>query len=77
MTEFYSDGFTSNRCVVVGHNVDHKELIQFSECLNLLSNDISPGNARYYGGEIRKNKNSHFAHVAIATEGVGLVFFKY
>jgi len=72
LRDFYQRGFTSNRASVVGYNVDHADLTDYVRQIEFPSGDPPAGNNIYYGGEIRKDKNSYFAHVAIATQGAGL-----
>lgn len=72
LRDFYRRGFTSNRASVVGYNVDHADLTDYVRQIEFPSGDPPAGNNIYYGGEVRKDKNSYFAHVAIATQGAGL-----
>ncbi|KAL0270920.1 UNVERIFIED_CONTAM: hypothetical protein PYX00_008190 [Menopon gallinae] len=71
LREFYNQGFSSNRAAIVGYNVAHKDIVNFAESFSLSGCDPPEGNSTYYGGEIRKEKNTYFATVAIAGQGVG------
>lgn len=66
-----SKGFTANRAVVAGVNVDSLLLEDFAASLALESGDPSQGNGAYLGGEIRKDKYGQTTQVAIAAEGAG------
>lgn len=70
--EFFRRGFTSDRASVVGYNVDHADLTDYVRQIEFPCGDPPAGNSVYHGGEIRKDKNSYFSHVAIATQGPGL-----
>nr|CAD7193588.1 unnamed protein product [Timema douglasi] len=64
--------FTTNRSAVAGVGVDHGELVAFAQNLELESGAGPSASGRYYGGEIRKEKHSDLAHVAVAAEGASL-----
>nr|CAD7574800.1 unnamed protein product [Timema californicum] len=64
--------FTTNRSAVAGVGVDHSELVAFAQNLELESGAGPSASGQYYGGEIRKEKFSDLAHVAVATEGASL-----
>lgn len=75
LAEFYRQGFTAGRASVVGFNVEHEDLMDFAQQIEFPCGDPPTGNSTYFGGEVRKDKNSYFAHVAVATQGVGWVHF--
>nr|CAD7454323.1 unnamed protein product [Timema tahoe] len=64
--------FTTNRSAVAGVGVDHGELVAFAQTLDLESGAGPSTSGQYYGGEIRKEKYSDLAHVAVAAEGASL-----
>lgn len=73
MSAFYNKGFTANHASLSGYNVEHRDMIDFAKALDLGQDDFPSGNSKYFGGEIRKHKKSYFAHIAVATQGVGFV----
>jgi len=72
LKHFYAKGFTANRAVVAGVNIDPSLLKEFAETLPLENGDPNPGNGAYFGGEIRKDKYGRTSQIAIAAEGAGL-----
>lgn len=68
---FVTKGFTANRAVVAGVNIDGTLLEDFASSLPLDSGEPSQGNGTYFGGEIRKDKFGETTQVAIAAEGAG------
>ena len=64
--------FLAGRCAVVGLGVDHRELVDFAESLNLVGSGDADKPSEYKGGEIRSDKGGNYAHVAVAGAGVGL-----
>ncbi|KAK6634207.1 hypothetical protein RUM44_004815 [Polyplax serrata] len=71
LKNFYSEGFTANRGSLAAYNVDHNDMLEFARGLELSPGEAPVGNSKYFGGEIRRNTDSCFAHVAVATQGVG------
>ena len=47
-------------------------LSQFGAGIQVASGDIKDEPSKYYGGELRKERNSHLATVALALESSGL-----
>ncbi|XP_057323907.1 cytochrome b-c1 complex subunit 2, mitochondrial [Microplitis mediator] len=71
LQHFVNTWFTGPRCAVVGTGISLSDLSSFANTLNVGSGDGNPSSAKYYGGEIRKERNSPIASVALAVEGSG------
>lgn len=69
---FVQSTFKTNRCAVVGVGVDNSTLLSLAEDLGIDSGAGVQSPAKYYGGEVRKDVGSSFAHVAIGAEAAGL-----
>lgn len=68
--------FSANNCSIVGYNIGEKDILDFAKQFeSLASCDTCVTPTTYSGGECRMQKNSYFAHVAVAAEGVGSVNF--
>lgn len=63
--------FTGPRCAVVGTGVSQKQLSEFASELQVGTTDAGGEPARYFAGEIRKERSSPLASVAVAVEGAG------
>lgn len=70
MQDFFCNTHTSDRCAVVGVGIDHSHLVGFAQNFEIDSGAGRSNASTYYGGgEIRKDRSSSSAHVAIAGEG--------
>lgn len=72
MKHFINNNFTGPRCAVVATGIPLSEIAAFANNLEVPSNDTKETASKYSGGEIRKERNSEFANVAIAVEGASL-----
>ncbi|XP_055376835.1 cytochrome b-c1 complex subunit 2, mitochondrial [Condylostylus longicornis] len=73
MQHFFNKTCTTNRCAVVGVGVDHNLLTGFAQNLSIDSGEGITNQAKYRGNvEIRKDRASNKAHVAIGGQGAGL-----
>ncbi|XP_015595314.1 cytochrome b-c1 complex subunit 2, mitochondrial [Cephus cinctus] len=72
LQHFVSTWFSGNRCAVVGSGVSLEELSNFAENLQVSGRDSNSEPSKYVGGELRKERNSPLASVAVAVEGAGL-----
>ncbi|XP_035721824.1 cytochrome b-c1 complex subunit 2, mitochondrial-like [Vespa mandarinia] len=72
LQHFVNSWFTGSRCAVVATGVPFSEVCSFASALNVKSSDACDEPTKYYGGELRKERNSSTASVAIAVESAGL-----
>ncbi|KAL2732977.1 hypothetical protein V1477_015218 [Vespula maculifrons] len=72
LQHFVNSWFTGSRCAVVATGVPFSKICSFASALNVKSSDACDQPAKYYGGELRKERNSSTASVAIAVESAGL-----
>lgn len=71
LQHFVNAYYTGGRCAVVGTGISKSELSSFAQNLKLSPNNGETIKSKYYGGEIRKERNSQIATVALAVEGTG------
>ena len=64
--------YSGPRCVVAASGISLSEAELFASTLNVSSQDPSTAPSKYRGGEIRKERNSELASVAVAVEGTSL-----
>ncbi|XP_046627813.1 cytochrome b-c1 complex subunit 2, mitochondrial [Neodiprion virginianus] len=72
LQHFVNTWFTGPRCAVVATGVSQEQLNKFASQLQVGSSESSGEPARYFGGELRKERSSSLATVAVAVEGAGL-----
>lgn len=72
LQHFVNTWFTGSRCAVVATGVPFSDICSFASNLNVNSQDGCDQPTKYHGGELRKERNSSTASVAIAVESVGL-----
>lgn len=72
LQHFVNTWFTGPRCAVVASGVSQSRLAAFASELGVGSSDAGGEAARYFGGELRKERSSQLASVAVAVEGAGL-----
>lgn len=72
LQHFVNTWFTNSRCAVVATGVSYSEACSFASNLALSSQECPDQPTRYYGGEIRKERNSSLASVAVALESAGI-----
>lgn len=60
---------------MVGVGVDNSTLMSLAQDLGVDSGPGEQSSAKYYGGEVRKDAASSFAHVAVAAEAAGYYLF--
>ena len=72
MQHFVNTWYTGSRCAVVSTGVPLGEVTAFASNLSLPSGNASTEGSKYFGGEVRKERNSPLASVAVAVEGAGL-----
>ncbi|XP_033335761.2 ubiquinol-cytochrome c reductase core protein 2 [Megalopta genalis] len=72
LQHFVNKWFTGPKCAVVGTGVSLSELTALANNLSIGTEDCAIEPSRYYGGEIRKERASDLASVAVAVEGVSL-----
>lgn len=66
------ENFTGERCAVVGLGINHQDLVNFADCLDVCVQGCAIKPSQYKGGEIRSDKGGQYAHIAIAGEGASL-----
>ncbi|XP_043260521.1 cytochrome b-c1 complex subunit 2, mitochondrial [Colletes gigas] len=72
LQHFVNTWFTGSNCAVVATGVSLAELTAFAMNLDIGSKDATTEASKYCGGELRKERNSELANVAVALEGVSL-----
>ncbi|XP_012271872.1 cytochrome b-c1 complex subunit 2, mitochondrial [Orussus abietinus] len=72
LQHFVNTWFSGSRCAVVGTGVALSDLQCFAQGLEISSGDTCNEASKYYGGELRKERNSPLASVAVAVEGASL-----
>lgn len=72
LQHFVNTWFTGSKCAVVATGVPMSKLSQFATNLKVGSGDSTTEATKYYGGELRKERTSPLATVAVAVETVGL-----
>ncbi|XP_078033784.1 ubiquinol-cytochrome c reductase core protein 2 [Augochlora pura] len=72
LQHFVNKWFTGPKCAVVGTGVSLSELTALASNLSIGSEDCAIEPSKYHGGEIRKERASGLANVAVAVEGVSL-----
>ncbi|XP_043503076.1 cytochrome b-c1 complex subunit 2, mitochondrial [Polistes fuscatus] len=72
LQHFVNTWFTGSRCAVVATGAPFSEVCSFASNLNVKSNNAQDVPTKYHGGELRKERNSPIASVAIAVESTGL-----
>uniref|UniRef100_A0A069DU18 Putative cytochrome b-c1 complex subunit 2 mitochondrial-like isoform x2 n=1 Tax=Panstrongylus megistus TaxID=65343 RepID=A0A069DU18_9HEMI len=72
LQHFVATNFLTNRTSVAGVGIDHNTLMHFGEALGFSCEEGETSKAKYYGGEMRKDTNSHLAYAIIAGESAGL-----
>jgi len=77
MMQFVSKNFTAGRAALVGINVSHANLTQFSEILSLESGTgPSAVASKFSSGEVRKETGGGLAYVAVAAAAPGATSVK-
>lgn len=71
LQHFVNNHFTGQRCAVVGAGVSLSYLSSFANALNVPSGNPPTTPSKYCGGEIRKERESPLASVALAVESSG------
>lgn len=71
LQHFVNSFYTGGRCAVIGTGISKSELSSFAQNLELSSNSCETMPSKYCGGELRKERNSQIATVALAVEGTG------
>ncbi|CAG9824416.1 unnamed protein product [Phaedon cochleariae] len=69
LQHYVASNFLSGRAAVVGLGVNHNELTQYAQSLQIESGEGSAVASPYKGGELRSNKGGDMAYVAVAGEG--------
>ncbi|KAG7209873.1 hypothetical protein KM043_011475 [Ampulex compressa] len=69
LQHFVNNWLTGNRCAVVATGVPLSRVSPFGLNLNVTSEGKKDEPSKYYGGELRKERNSQLATVALAVEG--------
>ncbi|KAH0541212.1 cytochrome b-c1 complex subunit 2, mitochondrial [Cotesia glomerata] len=69
LQHFVNSWYTGPRCAVVGTGISLSNLSSFANTLNVGTSEGNSSPSKYYGGEIRKERNSSIASVALAVEG--------
>ncbi|XP_014217339.1 cytochrome b-c1 complex subunit 2, mitochondrial [Copidosoma floridanum] len=72
LSHFVANHYTGPRCAVVGSGICLNEIESFATGLSISSQEGCNPISKYMGGEIRKERNSELASVALAVEGTGL-----
>ncbi|XP_020278498.1 cytochrome b-c1 complex subunit 2, mitochondrial [Pseudomyrmex gracilis] len=72
LQHFVNTWFTGSKCAVVATGVSLADLSKFASNLNVSSEDVAAQAAKYHGGELRKERFSDLATVAVAVEAPGL-----
>lgn len=72
LQHFVNTWFTGPKCAVVGTGVSLSELVALGNNLTIGSENQAVVPSKYCGGEIRKERDSEVANVAVAVEGVSL-----
>lgn len=71
MQHFFNSWCTGARCAVVGTGVSASDLTAFAQNLESSASSSTATPAKYYGGEVRKERNSPITTVAIGVESSG------
>ncbi|CAD6241873.1 GSCOCG00009350001-RA-CDS [Cotesia congregata] len=69
LQHFVNSWFTGPRCAVVGTGISLSDLSSFANTLNVGTSEGNSSPSKYHGGELRKERNSSIASVALAVEG--------
>lgn len=72
LQHFVNTWFTGSKCAVVATGISLADLSKFASNLNVSSEDAAVQAAKYHGGELRKERSSDLATVAVAVEAPGL-----
>ncbi|KAJ8895011.1 hypothetical protein PR048_000320 [Dryococelus australis] len=72
LQHYVNSHLTAGRAAVAGVGLSHGELVAYAQNLNLEGGAGPASPSKYWGGEIRKEKLSDIAHVAVAVEGASL-----
>lgn len=72
LQHFANTWLTESRCAVVASGMSLSEVSAFATNLNIASGTAQNEPSPYHGGEIRKERNSQLATVALAVEGGSL-----
>ncbi|XP_043281143.1 cytochrome b-c1 complex subunit 2, mitochondrial [Venturia canescens] len=72
LQHYFNTWFSGSRCAVVSTGVSLGEVSAFAANLKLPGGDCSSPGSKFWGGEVRKERNSELATVAVAVEGSGL-----
>lgn len=73
LQHFVATNFVSNRAAVVGVGIDHQLLVGYAKNLYLEAGSDSVAPSKYHGlGDLRVDKASNLASVAVATQGAAL-----
>ncbi|KAJ8682035.1 hypothetical protein QAD02_017827 [Eretmocerus hayati] len=76
LCHFVNNHFTGPRCAVVGTGISLSEVDLFASNFEIPEQDGNTKPTKYYGGEVRKERNSEIASVGIAVEGASLANMK-
>ncbi|EFN83794.1 Cytochrome b-c1 complex subunit 2, mitochondrial [Harpegnathos saltator] len=72
LQHFVNTWFTGSNCAVVATGVPLSSVAEFATSLKVASSDKAPEASKYHGGDLRKERTSELATVAVAVEGTGL-----
>ncbi|XP_015176224.1 PREDICTED: cytochrome b-c1 complex subunit 2, mitochondrial [Polistes dominula] len=72
LQHFVNTWFTGSRCSVVATGAPFSEICSLASNLNVKSDNTQDIPTKYHGGELRKERNSSTATVAVAVESTGL-----
>ncbi|KAL7300168.1 hypothetical protein TKK_0007014 [Trichogramma kaykai] len=72
LSHFVNNHYTGSRCAVVSTGVNLSDIESFASVLEVNSGEATDKAAKYLGGEVRKERNSELASVALAVEGGSL-----
>lgn len=72
LQHYVASHFVSNKAAVVGLGVNHTELVNYAQSLELEGGKGESTPCKYKGGEVRKDKGGDLAYVAIAGEGASI-----
>ncbi|XP_058791111.1 cytochrome b-c1 complex subunit 2, mitochondrial [Phymastichus coffea] len=76
LRHFVSNFHTGFRCAVTASGIPIAELETFASLLKVSTQHCENTQSHYHGGEMRKERNSQLASVAVAVEGASLKNFK-
>ena len=72
LNHFINNYCTASRCAIVGSGIPFSEVEALGGYIDVSSKECGDVSSKYYGGEIRKERDSELATVALAVEGASL-----